>query len=121
MLRWKKENEKMENEKTENEKIIKSIDDEDLEKVSGGSSDGLYHYKVCVSTVYLPMFEFSRPKSELVDRLVNGDKVISYDSPGRGVESTDWDGTPCRKAYVGNKNNIWGWVNMNGLIFDYVS
>ena len=100
------------------ENKIDSVKDEEMEKVSGGSGSYLYHYVVKTWKYCLTVMD----SGKLLDRLFNGDKVISYDSPGNFIDGKDLDGTVIHVIFGRNeKNNNWGWVDVDGLQFETVT
>ena len=103
------------------ENRIDSVKDEEMEKVSGGSGSYLYHYVVKTWKYCLALME-SHQQGKLLDRLFNGDKVISYSYSTNYIEGKDWDGTPIHMIFVGKEgSHTWGWVDVDGLQFEDVT
>lgn len=98
------------------ENKINEIKDEELEKVSGGSGAHLFHYVVKTWKYCLALMS-SHQQGKILERLFDGDKVISY---GGLIDGKDYDGTPCQMLYVGrDKSSVWGFVNSDGLSLEY--
>lgn len=96
---------------------IEKLCNEELGKVAGGSGFFWWYYTVRTNgSLYAPLLN---DKSEVLDQVANGAKVVSS---GLTRNGSDAYGNPCLLRFVQKVDGgVWGWMSSSDLSFDYAS